>query len=255
MNKKQRFLLGSTFTVVLSVGLFFLSSFHPYAGNEKGEPSGHHARSEVSPSQALKRLKEGNERFVNNRPIVYPVKAQIKETSHGQHPFAAVLSCIDSRVPSELVFNQGIGHLFSVRVAGNVASNDVLASLEYAVAVSGVNLIVVMGHSDCGAIKGACDAVKLGNLTDLLAKMRYSVTQESSVKEDRTSQNKEFVSKVSEINVFNSIEEMLYRSPVISELYQKKQIDIVPAFYDVETGHVHFDKYVPNKKALSRKNS
>ncbi len=195
---------------------------------------------DITPEQALELLKEGNSRFVNDEMIGYPLKAQVEETAAGQKPFAVILSCMDSRASVELVFNQGIGHLFSVRIAGNIVSDYVLASLEYAVAAVGSKLIVVMGHSDCGAIKGACDEVKMGSLTDLLAKVRWAVNKESTVLENRTSKNKEFVDKVAMVNVRHSMDEILYRSPIIKELFDLGKIGIVPAFYDVKTGAVNF---------------
>lgn len=195
---------------------------------------------DLTPAQALELLKEGNSRFVNNELIDYPLKEQVEETAEGQKPFAVILSCMDSRASVELVFNQGIGHLFSVRLAGNVVSEYVLASLEYAVAAVGSKLILLMGHSDCGAIKGACDEVKMGNLTTLLAKVRWAVTHEDTITENRTSSNKEFVDKVAHLNVHHGIDEILYRSTIIKELYDEGKIDIVPAFYDVKTGKVEF---------------
>lgn len=199
---------------------------------------------DLTPAQALELLKEGNRRFVNDELIDYPLKEQVEETAAGQKPFAVILSCMDSRASVELVFNKGIGHLFSVRIAGNVVSEYVLASLEYAVAAVGSKLIVVMGHSDCGAIKGACDEVKMGNLTTLLAKVRWAVTHEESVKENRNSQNKEFVDKVAKLNVHHSIDEILYRSTIIKEMYDEGKIDIVPAFYNVNTGEVMFEDII-----------
>jgi len=234
-----------TLATVAGVAFLSLTSFRTAQCETTAQrPAyGPHPQTSVTPQEALNLLKEGNQRFVNHQRITHPVYDQIQETAHGQAPFAAVLSCMDSRASIELIFNQGIGHLFSIRVAGNVVSYDVLASLEYAVAVSGVKLIAVMGHSDCGAVKGACDKVKLGSLTDLLAKIRWAVSRETSMSENRTSSNKEFVDKVAKINVMHSIDEILYRSPIINEMYQSKQIDIVPTFYDVETGKVHFEEY------------
>jgi len=238
-----------TLLSVVAIGYFSLSSFR---ANAPIYTYDHHPKSSVTPQQALNLLKEGNERFVSHQRITQPVYEQIQSTAHGQTPFAAILSCMDSRASIELIFNQGIGHLFSIRIAGNVVSYDVLASLEYAVAVSGVKLIAVMGHSDCGAVKGACDRVKLGSLTDLLAKIRWAVSQESTTTDNRNSKNKEFVDKVAKINVMHSIDEILYRSPIINEMYQNKQIDIVPTFYDVQTGKVHFEEYVQNSVSIKQ---
>jgi len=239
-------LLVGLLILIINIVFFSLTSFQRTESDSLlPVSSGPHPHSSVTPQEALQRLKEGNKRFVTNQRITQPVYTQIKETSEGQAPFAAILSCMDSRASIELIFNQGIGHLFSIRVAGNVVSYDVLASLEYAVAVSGVKLIAVMGHSDCGAVKGACDQVKLGSLTDLLAKIRWAVSEEVSTVDDRNSGNKKFVDKVAKINVIHSIDEILYRSPIIHDLYKDKQIDIVATFYDVHTGEVHFEEYTP----------
>jgi carbonic anhydrase len=163
----------------------------------------------------------------------------VKDTQGGQYPFACVLGCIDSRVPSELVFDQGIGDIFNVRIAGNFVNKDILGSMEFACQVAGSKLIVVLGHTACGAIKGACDHVELGNLTHLL-KNFDSVLESVAYEGDRSSQNKDFVDLVTEKNVHDTIADIKRDSPVLSALYEAGNIDIVGAIYDVGSGTVKF---------------
>lgn len=189
---------------------------------------------------ALQLLKDGNNRFTLGLSANRDLLQKVRETKDGQKPFAAILSCMDSRAPAELIFDQGIGDIFNIRIAGNVISPYVLGSLEYAIAVAGSKLIVVMGHTGCGAIKGACDDVKMGNLTDLLAQIKDSVKNETTVTEDRTGYNNDFVNKVSMLNVLHSVEQMKEESDVIREYVDKGIIKIIPAMYDVSTGSVSF---------------
>lgn len=189
---------------------------------------------------ALQLLKDGNNRFALGLSANRDLLQKVKETKDGQKPFAAILSCMDSRAPAELIFDQGIGDIFNIRIAGNVISPYVLGSLEYAIAVAGSKLIVVMGHTGCGAIKGACDDVKLGNLTDLLAQIKDSVVSEISETENRTGTNHVFVNKVSMLNVLHSVEQMKAESDVIRGYVESGTIKIIPAMYDVSTGVVSF---------------
>lgn len=195
---------------------------------------------DITPADALHLLKEGNFRFINNMRYHRDLLDRVDETKDGQFPFAAILSCMDSRAPAEIVFDQGLGDIFSIRIAGNVVTAGILGSLEYATAVAGSKLILVLGHTNCGAIKGACDDVQLGNLTSLLARIRPAVELENSVKEERNSHNIDFVDKVTLINVNNSVGQILEDSPVIRELVRKKQVALVAAIYDVNTGKVRF---------------
>ncbi len=189
---------------------------------------------------ALKLLSDGNNRFTLGLSANRDLLQKVQETKDGQKPFAAILSCMDSRAPAELIFDQGIGDIFNIRIAGNVISPYILGSLEYAIAVAGSKLIVVMGHTGCGAIKGACDDVKMGHLTDLLAQIKDSVDQEDSVAENRNGHNLEFVNKVSLLNVLHSVEQMQLQSAVISDFVSRGVVKIVPAMYDVTTGLVTF---------------
>ena len=194
----------------------------------------------ITADKGLELLKGGNDRFVNNVGVNRNLLQQVLETKDGQKPFAAILSCMDSRASVELIFDQGIGDIFSIRIAGNVISENVLGSLEYAVEIVGSRLIVVMGHTNCGAIKGACDGVRLGNIGTLLAKIDPAVDAEKTITENRTSTNSDFVNKVSVLNVHHSIDEMLKQSEIIRSLHDKGTIKIVAAMYDVSTGKVHF---------------
>ena len=194
----------------------------------------------ISPQEALNILQSGNERFMNNLKINRNLLQQVNETGEGQWPFAAIVSCMDSRTSAELVFDQGLGDIFSIRVAGNVINEDILGSLEFATKVAGSKLIVILGHSKCGAIKGACDHVQLGHLSKLLAKIEPAVQQEKDTTENRTASNASFVENVAEINVRESVNEVLKGSEIIKELVDEGKVGIVGAMYDVATGLVNF---------------
>jgi carbonic anhydrase len=193
----------------------------------------------ITPQQAIDLLKSGNERFRQNNRIGRDLLEQVKETAAGQFPFAAVVSCIDSRVPTEIVFDLGIGDVFNVRIAGNFINQDILGSLEFACKVAGSKAIIVMGHSSCGAVKGACDMVELGNLTGLLEKIRPAVDAVSE-SGDRSSKNGGFVQRVAEKNVELSVQNIREHSPLLNEMYEAGEIEIVGAMYDVASGKVVF---------------
>jgi carbonic anhydrase len=194
----------------------------------------------ITPLMALDLFKEGNKRFVNNLKVNRNLLQQANETSDGQHPFAVILSCIDSRTSAELIFDQGLGDIFSVRIAGNIINEDILGSMEFGCKVAGSKLIVVLGHTKCGAVKGACDHVEMGNLTALLTKIRPAVDDENTVSENRDSGNGEFVEKVSAINVKRTVEAIMQRSPILKEMIQAGQIGIVGGIHDISTGEVTF---------------
>jgi carbonic anhydrase len=194
----------------------------------------------ISPSKALDLLKEGNRRFVNNLKINRNLLQQANETSDGQHPFAVILSCIDSRTSAELIFDQGLGDVFSVRIAGNIVNEDILGSMEFGCKVAGAKIIVVLGHTKCGAIKGACDNVELGNLTSLISKIKPAVDQEMITSNNRTSSNASFVENVAELNVSLSVKNILLKSPIIAEMVKNDQIGIVGGVHDISTGEVKF---------------
>ncbi len=194
----------------------------------------------ITPKMALELLKDGNKRFVNNLKVNRNLLQQANETSDGQHPFAVILSCIDSRTSAELIFDQGLGDVFNARIAGNIINEDILGSMEFATKVAGSKIIVVLGHTKCGAVKGACDHVEMGNLTALLTKIRPAVDAELTTKENRTSSNDEFVEKVSVINVKRSIKEIMGRSPILNDMIKNGEIGIVGGTHDITSGEVEF---------------
>ena len=194
----------------------------------------------LTPEQAIDILKKGNERFVNNLKANRNLLQQINETSEGQYPFAIILSCIDSRTSAELIFDQGLGDIFSCRIAGNVLNEDILGSMEFACKVAGSKVIVVLGHTRCGAVKGACDDVKLGNLTALVNKIKPAVEAEKNTVSNRTSSNPAFVDNVAVLNVKMVMKQITERSSIIADMLQKREIALVGGMYDVETGAVDF---------------
>lgn len=199
------------------------------------------SQNKITPEIALQHLKDGNKRFLNNASIKRDFLDQIKETSKGQFPFAVVLSCVDSRIPTEIIFDQGIGDFFSIRIAGNFVNEDILGSMEFACKLSGAKLIVVLGHTACGAIKGACDNSKLGNLSGLLDKLKPAVNKvETEDDTNRSSKNSKFVDDVALKNVEITIEEIKSKSDVLNQMFQNKEIDFVGAMYDLEAGSVEF---------------
>ncbi|NJX16116.1 carbonic anhydrase family protein [Tamlana crocina] len=196
----------------------------------------------MTPEKSLQFLKEGNQRFVNNLKANRNLLEQVNDTSDGQFPFATILSCIDSRVSAELVFDQGLGDIFSVRIAGNFVNEDILGSMEFACKLAGTKIIVVLGHTSCGAIKGACDDAKLGNLTSMLGKIKPAVNavKEPADASKRNSSNIDFVNNVAEKNVDLTIENIRKLSPVLKEMEDKREIAIIGAMYDINTGAVTF---------------
>lgn len=196
----------------------------------------------MTPQKSLQFLKEGNQRFQNNLKANRNLLEQVNDTSDGQFPFATILSCIDSRVSAELVFDQGLGDIFSVRIAGNFVNEDILGSMEFACKLAGTKLIVVLGHTSCGAVKGACDDAKLGNLTNMLAKIKPAVNAVSEPTDPslRNSKNTEFVDNVAEKNVLLTIDKIRQMSPILKEMEDHNEIDIVGGMYDINTGAVTF---------------
>lgn len=196
----------------------------------------------MTPEKALDSLKAGNKRFQNNIKEERNLIEQVKDTSEGQYPFATVLSCIDSRVSAELAFDQGVGDIFSIRIAGNFVNTDILGSMEFACKLAGTRLIVVLGHTSCGAVKGACDDAKLGNLTSMLEKIKPAVdsVSEPSDMDLRNSSNKTFVNDVAVKNVELTIANILKTSEVIAEMFNNGEVKIIGAMYDVSTGAVTF---------------
>ncbi|MBE2230742.1 MAG: carbonic anhydrase [Chitinophagaceae bacterium] len=196
----------------------------------------------LTPRMALNILKEGNDRFVKNLKAQRDLLAQVNATRDGQWPFATVLSCMDSRTGAELVFDQGLGDIFSIRIAGNIVNTDILGCMEFACKVAGSKLIVVLGHTKCGAVKGACDHVEMGNLTELLSKLQPAVYEERSITspDKRNSANPAFVENVSAINVRRSVKSIIERSYIIEQMVESGAIGVVGAMYNIETGKVEF---------------
>jgi len=197
-------------------------------------------QSQLTPRLALEILQEGNNRFIKNLQANRDLLQQANETKEGQWPFAIILSCIDSRTSAELIFDQGLGDIFSARIAGNVVNTDILGSMEFACKVAGSKLIVVLGHSKCGAIKGACDHVEMGNLTELLSKIQPAIYQEKETITDRTSKNSTFVENVAQINVKRSVKSILDRSFILEQMVENGEIGVVGAMHNIETGKVEF---------------
>lgn len=197
-------------------------------------------QSGLRPAKAIEILKEGNERFVKNLKANRNLLQQVNDTATGQFPFATILSCIDSRTSAELIFDQGLGDIFSIRIAGNILNEDILGSMEFATKVAGSKLIVVLGHTKCGAIIGACNQVEMGNLTTLLQKVQPAIWKETLTLENRTGSNEKFVKNVTEMNVHLSIERIKNESPIIANLEEQGHIKIIGGLYDVETGAVKF---------------
>lgn len=198
------------------------------------------SQNSLSPDEALEILKEGNERFVNNIKLNRNLLKQVNETSAGQFPFAAILSCIDSRTSAELIFDQGLGDVFSIRIAGNVLNDDILGSMEFACKIAGSKLIVVLGHTNCGAIIGACNNLNLGHITTLLDKIKPSIEMETETNSERNGNNIEFVNKVTINNVILTVNKIRQQSEILVEMEKENKIKIIGGFYNVETGKVTF---------------
>jgi carbonic anhydrase len=206
------------------------------AATASAQVSTKESQSATTPAKALERLREGNVRFVAGKGEPRDLRAQVKAAAGGQYPYAAIVSCMDSRVPAEMVFDQGIGDMFSIRVAGNVVDTDDLGSLEYATKVTGSPLVLVMGHTSCGAVKGAIDDVELGHLTFLLEKIRPAVTAAGPGK----SKDNAYVDRVAERNVRNVMKEIRDRSPILKGLLDSGKVGLAGAMYDLQTGKVTF---------------
>jgi carbonic anhydrase len=197
-------------------------------------------RDALTPVQAISLLKEGNKRFVNNLKMNRNLLEQVNETAAGQYPFAFILSCIDSRTSAELIFDQGLGDVFSCRIAGNILNDDILGSMEFACKIAGSKVIVVLGHTKCGAIKGACEGVQMGHLTGLLEKIQPLIRNEQDGMEKSTPIDPAFVDHITRMNIKHVMKEIPKKSQVIAEMLEKGDIVMAGGLYDVETGRVHF---------------
>ena len=194
----------------------------------------------LTPMGVIQLLKDGNQRFLDGQPLERDFLTQVQQTAEGQYPMAAILGCIDSRVPHEIIFDKGVGDVFSARVAGNFVNTDILGSLEFATAAAGSKVIVVLGHTECGAVKGACDNVELGNLTSTLANIAPAVYAVTDVEGERSSANKDFVQAVAHENVHQTVRNIVERSPVIRGLVESGDLIVIGAMHDVRTGAVTF---------------
>jgi len=237
MNNTRRQLLKSIPAAGVAGALFALSGS---AISVECSAMSKKAQMAMTPEQALQSLKDGNERFINGKMLNCDLMAQVRATASGQFPYAIVLGCIDSRVPPELVFDQGIGDIFSPRIAGNFANTDIIGSMEFATKLAGSKLIVVLGHTECGAVKGACDHAQLGNLTHTLSNITPAVEAVKDVEGERTSKNSSFVQKVADKNVHLTVQALTKRSDVLNGLVEEKRLKIVGAMHNVDTGKVSF---------------
>lgn len=197
-------------------------------------------RADLSPRDVVRLLQEGNKRFVEGRGIDWDYRHEQEDSVSAQYPAAIVLGCIDSRAPAEIIFNLRIGDIFNARVAGNVINDDITGSMEYACKVAGSKLILVMGHTNCGAVKGAIDQVELGTLTNLLSKIKPAVDAVDNFDGERTTKNSAFVNAVASMNVTKTIENIRETSSVLKEMEENKTIKIIGAMHDIETGNVEF---------------
>lgn len=195
----------------------------------------------ISPAQAIQYLKDGNDRFLAGEAVERNLLEQVKNTASGQYPMAAILGCIDSRVPVEIVFDKGVGDVFTARIAGNFVNTDILGSLEFATAVAGAKAIVVLGHSQCGAIKGACDHVEMGNLTSTLANLAPAMYRVDHKRyEPLSSANSDYVDAVTDANIRVTTRNIVDRSSVIRDLVAQGKLVVIGALHEVETGKVIF---------------
>lgn len=224
----------------LVAGVCFSLVFGAIQANAADVALTQEAQAAITPTKALEMLKEGNKRFVSNKLRKRDLSAQVKKTSKGQFPFAAIVSCLDSRTQPEYVFDQGIGDIFAARVAGNFVNDDILGSLEFATKLAGAKLIVIMGHTGCGAVRGACDKAQLGLLTATLANINPAVDAVQGDYKPRNSQNEKFVQAVTEKNVKLTMQKLRTRSNLLREMIDKGEIGLVGAMYDVSTGKVTF---------------
>lgn len=194
----------------------------------------------LTPEQVLLILKEGNKRFVKNLKANRNLQQQVQETSEGQFPIATILSCMDSRTSAELIFDKGLGDIFSIRIAGNILNDDIIGSMEFGTKVVGTKIVLVLGHTKCGAVIGACEDVKMGKLSQLLEKMKPAIVAEKVTNENRTGSNENFVNNVTINNIHLVMDQIRIESPIIAELESQSLVKIVGGLYDVSSGEVTF---------------
>lgn len=243
MKRKMMYLAAATAFVQLATAIQpAVAQQKKSASAAKEAPAAMSAQDQKSmtPQQALDKLKSGNERFVSGKEIDRDYSRQVAATANGQYPYAIVLSCVDSRTSSEIIFDQGIGDIFNARIAGNFVNTDILGSMEFACKVAGSKVILVVGHSACGAVKGACDHVEMGNLTNVMNELKPAVEATAGYDNNRNSKNQDFVEAVAKQNVLLAISEIREKSPILKEMESKGEIIIAGAMYDITTGKVTF---------------
>jgi len=204
----------------------------------------------ITPELAIEILEKGNKRFISNLKVNRDLLQQVNETSDGQHPFAVVLSCIDSRTSAELIFDQGLGDIFSVRIAGNIINEDILGSMEFSCKVAGAKIIVVLGHTRCGAIKGACEGVKLGNLTSLLSKIKPAIDAVKNKNSNIDENPREFIENVAALNVELAIQQIQRDSSTLNKMIEDGEIAIIGGIYDVKSGKADLFNHLPDSKLI-----
>ncbi|MBN9230729.1 MAG: carbonic anhydrase [Legionella sp. 40-6] len=227
---------------IVGLGLLFAQSI--YASDDQveilGKTMSQAKQQEMSPKQALMRLKEGNQRFLDNKLISFNYLEQAYRSSYGQYPYAVILNCMDSRSVPEFFFNQGLADLFTLRVAGNVVNDDILGSMEFATKAAGSRLIVVLGHTSCGAVAGACDGVQLGHLTDVLDKIKPVVQMTMKEQDNKNCSDMKLVDAIAKANAVRMVQEIQDRSPLLKKLVAEKKVGIVAGLHDIKTGRVTF---------------
>jgi carbonic anhydrase len=239
--KTIKFLPRTGVTLLLLLGVAGCSTTAPTSTPQRRDLAALKAeQAALTPAKVLESLQQGNERFASGVSKPRDMRHDQQVTAGGQFPHAVILSCIDSRAPAEFVFDQGLGNLFNARIAGNIANEDIVGSMEFACAAAGARLVLVMGHTSCGAVMGACDHVELGNLTGLLDKIQPAVQAVRDVPGERNSRNIEFVEAVSEANVRLTVERIRELSPILRDLESAGKIQIVGCFYHLDTGIVRF---------------
>jgi len=243
LEQNRRDFIKQTGNVLLSTAVVLVIALYPLQTLADGSAvtQTKTTQAAITPQKALQMLKEGNTRFVQGNMLERDLMQQVKTTGSGQFPFATIVGCMDSRASNELIFDQGIGDIFSARIAGNFVNDDIIGSLEFASRVAGSKLIVVLGHTECGAVKGACDDVVMGNLTQTLANIKPAVAAVTGHDSDRSSKNMAFVKAVTGKNVELTVQRILERSPILRDMVNKGELEIVGAMYDVHTGKVNFN--------------
>lgn len=230
--------------VVFLVNLIWNPSHLAYASSTEvpilGKTLSQAKQQQMTPKQALQRLKDGNQRFLSNKPLARDYLQQAKQSSYGQYPFAVILNCMDSRSVPEFVFDQGLADLFTLRIAGNVINDDILGSMEYATKVVGSRLVVVLAHTSCGAVAGACKDVKLGHLTDVLNKIHPVVKPSMESTGSDNCSDPKLIDAIAKANALRVVKNILEQSPILNELVKSKQIGIVAGVHDIKTGRVIF---------------